>query len=1022
MSTMEPTGWDHPTILDAMIRALPRWETGPFRTRPGAALTTRESSDPTMALLDCWATVGDVFSLYQQRFTDECYLGSATEALSVVELARAIGYVPSPGRAAETWLTFAVDDPMSTGHPLRIPAGTRVRSVPPGGAEPVVFETTADLLARPEHGDLRPITHRPQRLAVWDTGNDRVLVRTWFEPGPGIDGELVARESVTPVDFELPDSVGDYVMVEPVDRVWIGGITTRMEPGARLLFVGREGMKVEVVLRTVVAAEVEAVHDRTRVDLEPISYTVAVSLGSKISKTTLAAMLAMNATEKASPQPAAVSDAAEVGALMVGTKISESSLSQATKGAGLSLGHLNAAMMMVESMRARGRGGIFHFAHRVGCFGHSAPKYSMLSSMGGLSPTNWDSAPPTIWSDSEHDLLEWTESGNEATIRLERAVSDLEPGSWVVLEGRPQGTLSYSINPSVPAVDVEPHGWVLGGSTTLAKAEGFSYAPANGQPPYLAEPVDTVKPVQAVEVIHETIGPLPFNAYRVAAVRERSVADFAQSGRITELRLEKPNGSSISVADRSDSTSVHGYQFRTAVVSVVSRPLRSVPAPEDEPVGGIDGVHGAEEGRVIMLGRAVAGLEPGRRIVITGRPVNEQGAVAEVTRSELATVAHVEHVNGYTTLFLERPIARRYARDSVRIDANVAPAGHGETQRYPLQIEADEAGARAWLRHGPLTHVGDPTDPRGASPALALRVEGVPWSRVPTLFGRGVDPVFEIRHHGDGRVTLGFGDGRAGARPPERAGAVVVEHRVGLGPAGNIDAHTLKVLLDRPMGVRDVSNPLPAEGGVEPASASRLRDEAPRSVRVLERVVSIADVEDFACGFDGVAKASAVGLWWRGTWVAHLSACDEDGRSLEPALVERLLAVLREHSDPELRVRVGGVERVEVRLRLALAVEATARRAEVEDAVRSHLREVLGVGARPLARALSVSEVLDLVHDVAGVRAAVVRALHRADEKVQLHDVVPGRAVRLQGAEILDAELVTLDEGPEGLALEELGS
>ena len=48
-----------------------------------------------IALLDAWATVGDVLTFYQERIANEGYLRTATERRSVLELARLVGYAPS---------------------------------------------------------------------------------------------------------------------------------------------------------------------------------------------------------------------------------------------------------------------------------------------------------------------------------------------------------------------------------------------------------------------------------------------------------------------------------------------------------------------------------------------------------------------------------------------------------------------------------------------------------------------------------------------------------------------------------------------------------------------------------------------------------------------------------------------------------------------------------------------------------------------------------------------------------------
>jgi hypothetical protein len=46
-------------------------------------LTTRELSDPSIALLDAWAVVADVLTFYQERIANEGYLMTATERRSI---------------------------------------------------------------------------------------------------------------------------------------------------------------------------------------------------------------------------------------------------------------------------------------------------------------------------------------------------------------------------------------------------------------------------------------------------------------------------------------------------------------------------------------------------------------------------------------------------------------------------------------------------------------------------------------------------------------------------------------------------------------------------------------------------------------------------------------------------------------------------------------------------------------------------------------------------------------------------
>src|SRR5262245_19567595 len=75
----------HSTFLQSMLAKLSSSE------RPSlAALKTRDVSDPAIAFLDGWATVADVLTFYQERLANEGYLRTATERLSVLELARLV--------------------------------------------------------------------------------------------------------------------------------------------------------------------------------------------------------------------------------------------------------------------------------------------------------------------------------------------------------------------------------------------------------------------------------------------------------------------------------------------------------------------------------------------------------------------------------------------------------------------------------------------------------------------------------------------------------------------------------------------------------------------------------------------------------------------------------------------------------------------------------------------------------------------------------------------------------------------
>jgi hypothetical protein len=143
-----------------MLARLPQQQIpdGPKQgSRPLAALTTRDSDDPTIALLNAWAMVMDVLTFYQERIIQESYLATATERRSVLELARAIGYELSPGLAASALLAFTVEDAPGAPEMVVVPKGTQIMSIPKPGQLPQIFETAEEFVAWADLNALKPL-------------------------------------------------------------------------------------------------------------------------------------------------------------------------------------------------------------------------------------------------------------------------------------------------------------------------------------------------------------------------------------------------------------------------------------------------------------------------------------------------------------------------------------------------------------------------------------------------------------------------------------------------------------------------------------------------------------------------------------------------------------------------------------------------------------------------------------------------------------------------------------------------
>lgn len=169
----------HPDFLASMIGDL----NDPQRPTLGR-LSTRDSDDFTMALLDAWAVTGDVLTFYNERLANESYLRTARERLSLQELGQLIGYQLRPGAAAETYLAFAVEsapeipaaiasEPGSAPAvvPAEITLGERLRiqSIPGPDEKPQTFETVEEIVARPEWNAIPASTTLPSTPVFGDT-------------------------------------------------------------------------------------------------------------------------------------------------------------------------------------------------------------------------------------------------------------------------------------------------------------------------------------------------------------------------------------------------------------------------------------------------------------------------------------------------------------------------------------------------------------------------------------------------------------------------------------------------------------------------------------------------------------------------------------------------------------------------------------------------------------------------------------------------------------------------------------
>ena len=498
-------------------------------------------------------------------------------------------------------------------------------------------------------------------------------------------------------------------------------------------------------------------------------------------------------------------------------------------------------------------------------------------------------------------------------------------------------------------------------------------------------------------------------ALRVAAAAGASRADFAINAKTTGLTFRSADGLDLNVDVTNLDADLQAFTFRTARANVVSEALEIAGAPIKE-----DLVPDAPE---IALDSLYLDLERDRSVSISGERADAPGVV----ESETLAIGDILHVGGVTRIVFDGGPTYSYRRSSVRVNANVALATHGEF--YEEKIGSGDAAAanQAFeLAKTPLTFVSAATE-TGTATTLTVRVDGVAWAELASLLDAGPeDEVYQVRIDDDGTTRVIFGDSTHGRRLPTGQLNVTAAYRSGIGAAGEMPDEAIIQLKSRPLGIRTVVNPSPATGSAEPETLADARERAPQSVRTLGRIVSLTDYADFARSFAGIGKAMSVALWFGRERIAHLTVAPEaEGVFDEGAeTLDNLRDAVARLRNQTHRVIVAPHAQRFFRLSARLTYDPRYLPDDVEAAVRATLTERFGYDARALAQLISAAEIVAALQGVEGVTAVDLDALAHYDESQPEAPASPANALAARPARVeqdddgrdtvLPAELLTL--------------
>jgi hypothetical protein len=946
-------------------------------------LTTRDKSDPALALLDGWATVADVLTFYQERLANEGYLRTATERRSVLELARLVSYTLRPGVASTVYLAYTLEKDSK----VTIPAATRAQSVPGPGELPQSFETSDDLEARAEWNKLQLRLTQPQtRRSIFKTvngeGNGLYLKGTATNLKSN-DALLIDFGAGVPVPFRAQQVIADTAadrtrvilrdwapkpgpakaVIETVKRfreIEKFGVSARAEMTKRVV---KHLDELEKLAATATATEITAFIEEKTLPTLAAEHAVAEEGHFKKQEPWLAEMLAafsevhetMLAAAAVETEPAASAAARRKPESFVGLLAKPASIPPANA---LRLQpNLKKAFapraevfpQLLTALRPELEGVLFPalknvavtadqeirkvYALRVAAslFGHNTPPQPVFNTDTGqiLGFTE-----PTLSNTWGEELAKPT--GGLPTIALDATYDQIKPQSFVVID-RPPVLDENSRKVSIHAVDNTQ------ATTMTALGVSLKVTQLLLVPPWLVELTD----YQQTRAINDT----PF-------LRGTNVYAQSEELPITEEPIDEPICNGVSEAIELDGL----YDgLKPGRWLIIAGERTDVTGAEGNVLSGIKGT---ELVMLNVVSHDVKQVQPSNR-----------------TAKKTETVP-LPGDKTHTFLTLSDPLAYCYKRDTLTIYGNVVEATHGETRNEVLgNGDGSQPMQTFALKQPPLTFVSA-SNPTGVDSTLEIFVNDVQWHEAETLAGLGPqDRKFITKTDDDGKTSVIFGNGEQGARLPTGITNVRAKYRSGIGKLGNVKAEQVSQLASRPLGVKEVINPLSASGGADRESRDQARQNAPLAIRALDRLVSVRDYADFSRIFAGIGKASATALSDGRRRLVHVTIAGTDDIPITPHsdLYRNLLEALRNFGDPHQPVALAMRELLSLVISANVRVLPDYEWESVAPQIREALLDAFGFSRRELGQDVTPSEVISEIQRVRGVEYVDLDLLTRID-------------------------------------------
>jgi hypothetical protein len=734
-----------------------------------AGLTTCDPSDFSLALLDAWATSLDILAFYQERIANESYLRTAVDSASVFALAQLVGYKPSPGVAASTFLAFTLTSAPGSPDNVLISAGTRVQSVPNPGQQPQVFETSSDITA------------------------------------------LIAQNAI-PAQTTIP-----WQLFGLDQSTWIEGTANNINIGDALLFVTASSGQP-------VGTGPGDVHYVTAVNIDPNSGNTQIFWDTPLSSSFTNGLTAEGVSIFIFRKKAALYGVQAPNPLLLGPTTSNP--------------HLGSIPGFPTSF---GSGADWSFLYR-----ENSNQINLDASYPGLAPQ----------ANGGPQWIVLTGLGYTSFFQITQA-ADSNPGYYTLTTKTTQLTLAL--------------GQILTGDTSLSLNE------------VLWEFVQETRNITAyVQSVPLTPADLPITTWTATAT---TTTYPLAPGMIVPVQ-----GSTLSIVGGLDIAvgqplGISGLRVRLQVLPSAGATFTPDGASAGLPVS---------DNQVFLVNAYPPGTDP-----VSGNPLwavlttsNVSGSLIvanayvqflpanlnDPATGEAVVVSTVQVQGNIVTLGFVSPLTGIYDATTVAVNANTVAATQGETMNEIMGSgDATNDALEFTLKQSPLTYVPSPLN-NGAVSTLQVWVNNMQWHEVPNFLNSlPTDRVFITQTDSKQNVTVQFGDGIAGERTPTGQMNIRAVYRKGIGSAGNVASGQLSQALDRPQGLKGVTNPDPGTGGADPDTAADARTSAPLNVLTLGRVVSLEDYQNYALAFAGISQALATWTWTGRTRGVFLTVAGANG-------------------------------------------------------------------------------------------------------------------------------------------------